>query len=156
MMNSRSLQTTLTGVSYLDSVLASFSVIRGLTLSIVLFLLTFIPAPVLGEHENTTSSAFLPTWRLLANEQKQQFIAGYLQGFSDAAKLTNIAIGFIDENPGKARETLEQLQRIYDSSGLTPSEIVEYVDKFYSDPDNKAAGLSVAVSAARATARSKS
>jgi hypothetical protein len=92
---------------------------------------------------------FLPTWKLLNQEQKQQFIAGYLFGWNDAAQITAIVAGFAKENPEQAQRGLEKLQSLYDVGNLKPGAIAREVDTFYSDPSNSSAGLSRAVSFAK-------
>lgn len=96
-----------------------------------------------------SESPFLPTWRLLNPEQKQQFIAGYLFGWNDAARITGIVAGYVKDNPGEAQRGLEKLQSLYDVNELKPSAIAREVDEFYRDPANGNAGLSLAVSQAK-------
>jgi hypothetical protein len=92
---------------------------------------------------------FLPTWKLLNSEQKQQFIAGYLFGWNDAAQITAIVAGFVKENPEQAQKGLEKLQTLYSVGDLRPQAIAREVDAFYNDPSNSSAGLSRAVSYAK-------
>lgn len=96
-----------------------------------------------------SESPFLPTWRLLNAEQKQQFIAGYLFGWNDAARITEIVASFVKENPDQAQQGLERLKSVYDLRELKPTAIAREVDRFYADPSNGNAGLSLAVTFAR-------
>lgn len=91
-----------------------------------------------------SSESFLPTWKLLSNKDKQQFIAGYLQGLRDAQKITSIASGFVRDNPEKAIDALERLEGLYETK-VPPGRLVEGIDAFYSDSMNMDASLSVAV-----------
>lgn len=93
---------------------------------------------------------FLPTWKLLTRDQKRDFVAGYVQGWRDAAQVTDIAIGYVRENPKQAVEGLEKIRRLYDLSNLRSDGLVDGVDGFYSDPKNASATLSAAVTAVRA------
>lgn len=93
--------------------------------------------------------AFLPVWKLMSGQEKLQFIAGYIQGWKDAAKVTDIAIDYVKSNPTEAVDGLERIRRLYGLSGVRPSQIVDEVDDFYSDPDNMNSPLSVAVTAAK-------
>lgn len=95
------------------------------------------------------SDPFLPTWKLLSPEAKEQFIAGYLQGWRDAEKVTDIATQYVKENPQKALEGLEKIRALYDMSAYKSSAIVEHIDLFYKDPSNASSSLSKAVSGAR-------
>jgi hypothetical protein len=106
-------------------------------------------APALADESKT----FLPTWRLLTAEQKQQFMAGYLMGLSDASEVTDIAIEYVQQNPKQAVESLSQLKRVYDMSLLSPREVAKEVDLFYADTNNKDKALTAAVSAARGKLR---
>jgi hypothetical protein len=94
------------------------------------------------------SVSFLPVWKLMTREQKQEFIAGYVWGWRDAAKVTEIAISYIKENPREAIEGLERVKALYDLSELKPGLLVEALDRFYANPENRNASLSRAVSAA--------
>lgn len=103
----------------------------------------------LKDSSQATQSSFLPVWKLLNMPQKQQFVAGYLQGWRDAATVTDIAIAYIKENPHDAINGLERIKTLYDLSGLKPELVVQAIDKFYADPDNGNAPLSLAITAAR-------
>lgn len=100
--------------------------------------------------QNREQLPFLPTWKLLSRDQKRDFVAGYIQGWRDAAQVTDIAIGYVRDNPKQAVEGLEKIRRLYDLSSVRADGLVEGVDGFYSDPKNAAATLSAAVTAVRA------
>jgi len=106
------------------------------------------PPAVTGNDINAPSS-FLPIWKLLSRPEKLQFIAGYIQGWRDAAKVTDIAISFVRENPQQAVEGMERVRALYELSDLKPDLVVNQLDQFYADPDNRQAPLSRAISAAR-------
>lgn len=93
--------------------------------------------------------AFLPTWKLLNNEAKEQFIAGYLQGWKDAGDVTDVVKEYVKENPQKAIEGLDQIKQLYDVSSVRPSQIVALIDEYFKEPGNGNASLSRAVSAAK-------
>jgi hypothetical protein len=94
-----------------------------------------------------------PVWRLLTHEQKTQYLAGYVQGWKDASRVTDIAIEFVKENPEDAVKGLEQLKSLYDLSDLSPSLLVVQIDNYLSSVENREAPLSLAISAARVGAR---
>jgi hypothetical protein len=100
-------------------------------------------------HAETSRGSFLPTWKLLSTEQKQQFIAGYIQGWRDAARVTDIAIGYVRTNPEKALDGLEGVKQLYDLSGVKPTQLAQEVDAFYADPENGGAPLSLAITSAK-------
>ncbi len=112
---------------------------------IAFFLLALFPSHVLLAD----STPFLPTWRLLTKEQKQQFISGYLQGWKDAGKITDVALEHIRKNPEQAVKALESIQGIYELSHHGPDILAREVDNFYSEPENSQASLSVAISSSR-------
>lgn len=97
------------------------------------------------------SSSFYPTWKLLGSKEKEQFVAGYIQGWKDAAQVTDIAISFVQDNPGKAVEGLEQVKGLYDVRDIRPGLLAGAIDDFYSRPENQGAALSLAVSAAKSS-----
>ena len=92
---------------------------------------------------------FLPTWKLLPDEAKRQFVAGYLHGWSDAAKVTDIAIDYVTGNPDEALDGLKRLKQLYNISGVQAEQLSEGISQFYTDPENAGAPLSKAVTAAR-------
>lgn len=102
---------------------------------------------------DSTQEGFLPTWKLLNQQEKQQFIAGYLHGWQDAAKVTDIAISYVRDNPGKAVEGLQSIRSVYDVGELRPADITDQIDRFFKDSANTTASLSKAISFARSQLR---
>lgn len=93
--------------------------------------------------------SFLPTWKLLKEQERQQFIAGYMFGWSDAAKVTDVAIQFVRENPTNAVEGLTKIRSLYDFKGLKADSVARQLDSFFSQPENRDATLSQAITAVR-------
>ena len=93
--------------------------------------------------------SFLPTWKLLSSQEKQQFISGYVQAWRDAASVNDVVIGYIKSNPDKAAQSLDSIRSIYDFSGVPVEQLVRGIDDFYADPEHQAAPLSKAVSGAK-------
>ena len=121
----------------------------GVTGSILL-ITTLVCIPSIGVSEGIEDSSFLPVWQLLNREQKQQFLAGYLQGMKDAAKMTDVLGGFVKDNPASATESLQRLKGIYlNLSQVTPDSLASEIDIFFADPKNREAPLSRAVTGAR-------
>lgn len=116
-------------------------------LSLLLFLSALL-FPLVSRSEEPPP-AFYPTWKLLSFAEKQQFVAGYIYGWRDAARVTDVVISYVKDNPGKAIEGLEQVKGLYDLGDLKPAILAQAIDTFFEDPDNKSAGLSQAVSAAK-------
>ena len=93
------------------------------------------------------ADSFGATWKLLNQTQKEQFIAGYLQGFRDASKVTELTINYLEENPNKVDEGLRTLKALYNVEGSRPSAIVPRLDEYFRD--NSQASLSQALSAVK-------
>ena len=98
-------------------------------------------------------NSFSPTWRLMQNQEKQQFIAGYIQGWRDAAKMTDIAISYVRSNPERAVEGLEGIRSLYNLGSVKPSQLVQEIDAFYADPENNTSPLSAAITSAKTRLR---
>ena len=98
-------------------------------------------------------ASFLPIWKLLSHGEKQQFIAGYIQGWKDAAKVIDVAIAYVRDNPKQALQSLERIKSLYLLSDAKATAIVERIDDFYTKPENRDAPLSLAISAACANRR---
>ena len=119
---------------------------------LVLAALSFIlHAAALSADES--SASFVPTWKLLNNEAKQQFIGGYLQGWKDAERVTAIALDYVKENPQKAVEGLEKIRALYDMQGLAPDELIRVLDAYFSQVEHKDATLSPAINASKQVLR---
>lgn len=106
-----------------------------------------------GLRAEEEKASFLPTWKLLNPQEKQQFMAGYLYGWRDAAKVTDIAISYVKEHPQKAVEGLESIRSLYDVSGFNSSSVAHEVDGFFQDSDNRDASLTAAISYAKSRLR---
>ena len=100
-------------------------------------------------EDGAKPAPFLPTWQLLNTEQKQQFVSGYLYGWREAARIADIVIGFVRENPDQAIRGLEKLRSVYTSSDDRPIAMVRGIDAFFADPKNAQADFAVALNAAR-------
>ena len=115
-----------------------------------LLLILFHTPPLLAEDG---PNPFYPNWKLLKQEEKTQFIAGYLRAWEDAQKTLSIVGEFVEENPDSAASSVKKIKRIYDFSSLKADTVVREVDAFYGDSDNQKEPLSRAVTAARARLR---
>jgi hypothetical protein len=98
---------------------------------------------------SSNTDSFAPTWKLLHTAEKQQFLSGYLYGWRDAAKVIDVAISYVHANPERAVEGLQGIKSLYNLSGLKPTQLVDSIDQFYTDPENQSAPLSAAITAAR-------
>ncbi|MCB0352732.1 MAG: hypothetical protein KDD64_04380 [Bdellovibrionales bacterium] len=114
---------------------------RSITLCVSLIVASW-SHPALSESQQS----FLPTWKLMSDSQKKTFVSGYLHSLEDAAQVTDLAISHIRENPSQAVESLEQIRRLYDTRHVQADVLVALLDDYYSEPDNKDAPLSRAVS----------
>jgi hypothetical protein len=104
---------------------------------------------VIAESEPPTIDNFSVTWKHLSDEQRSQIVTGYLFGWRDAARITDIAIEYVKSNPAKAVEGLEKLKSLYDFSGLQPDVVVSRLNRFYEQPDNRGKPLSAALSSVK-------
>jgi hypothetical protein len=103
----------------------------------------------LTEGTSAPEPSFSPTWKLLRNDAKQQFIAGYLFGWRDAKRVTEVAIEYVRENPSEAVSGLERIRGLYNMEGITAESMVRELDTFFSESEGKDATLSQAITAAR-------
>ncbi|MEZ4753108.1 MAG: hypothetical protein R3A13_02220 [Bdellovibrionota bacterium] len=122
---------------------------KKILLSIIFSLIFTSLTSISAFAENT---AFLPTWKMLNDEEKQHFISGYLYAWQDASSVTDIAIGFIKDNPKQAVKSLESIKGLYNVAGIRPMSLASEIDEFYKQPENKDASLSKAVSYAKSRA----
>ena len=53
-----------------------------------------------------------------------------VQGWRDAASVTDVAIAYVREQPQNAVEVLEKIRRLYESSTM-PDALVPRIDEFY-------------------------
>ena len=121
--------------------------------ALVLCSATVLHAEESSSGKQSVGQAIYPVWKLLTREQKMQFVAGYVQGWKDASKVTDIAIGFVRDNPNEAVSGLEKLKSLYDLSDVSPSLITTQLDGFFARTENQSASLSLAISTARSGLR---
>jgi hypothetical protein len=119
--------------------------------SLLLLTLLLLPLQLSASQEEASTDPFYPVWKLLNTEQKQQFIAGYLRGWLDAARVTDVAIEFVEAHPQQALSGLRRLKQLYAVGELAPDSIVRGIDRFYGDPENHKLPLSSALSSARSS-----
>ncbi|MCI5066179.1 hypothetical protein MRY87_10680 [bacterium] len=96
-----------------------------------------------------TNTSFYPTWKLLKSNERKLFVSGYLQGWRDSKRVTEILKSHVKENPENAVASLEKVSQLYSTADIPIETLVERITAFYSDPENHGAPLSVAVSASR-------
>lgn len=111
--------------------------------------LVFLFCATLTARQGMAQGSFLPSWKLMNAQEKQHFIAGYVQGWRDAQQVTDITISYVKKNPANAVSGLEKMRSLYDLSGAKPELLARAIDVFYMDPANGNASLSSAVTAAR-------
>lgn len=87
---------------------------------------------------------FLPTWKLMNQDAKRQFVAGYLFGLKDAENVLDIAIQYIQENPNKAIEGLKKIKSVYQHEDAKPDKIAKAMDEYFSDTANAKSTLATA------------
>ncbi len=124
-----------------------FGVKSALSVGLLWHLLFFVP--VQAESKVAQEATFLPTWKLLTNQGKQQFVAGYLFGWRDAGRVTDAAIEYAREHPNNAVSGLEKVREIYNMEGLTAEGMVRELDSFFAESAGREATLSQAITAAR-------
>ena len=107
------------------------------------------PLAVMAESKVVAEMAFLPTWKLLGNDGKLQFVAGYLFGWRDAKRAMDVAAEFVKEHPEGAINGLERIRELYDTEGLTPDVVVKELDSFFLEAERRSATLSQAITAVR-------
>ena len=107
---------------------------------IVLFIALFC----VFSTELRAEEPFLPTWKLMSQDAKRQFVAGYLFGLKDAENVLDIAIQYIQENPNKAIEGLKKIKSVYEHEDAKPDKIAKAMDEYFADNANAKSTLATA------------
>lgn len=102
-------------------------------------------AAALSVTDAVADEPFLPTWKLLKGSERSQFIAGYLYGWRDAARVTDAAIEFVKENPTEAIDGLQKIRSLYAGTDSTPDVVASALDSFFSKSENSDATLAQAI-----------
>lgn len=123
------------------------------TLAITIGVVAFGMGQHLAIAQSKSASPFLPIWKLLSQQQKINFLSGYLHAWADADQVLGIAASYVEENPENAAGAIDQLRALYNFEGISPEVAQKEVDQFYSDAENQAAPLSRAISKIRRTNR---
>ena len=97
-------------------------------------------------------ATFGPTWKLLSADQKRQFVAGYLQAWQDAGKVTEALAAFSREKPEQLAQSFDKILAIFDVARLSPDTVARELDRIFSDPETRELTLAEAMSSARAAA----
>ncbi len=116
--------------------------------NIIIFLFISLIIPLFASAEGG-GAPFLPTWKLMSQRDREQFVAGYIQGWRDASSFTDIAIQYVQESPNEALDSLIQLRKVYEVKDLRPALMSEAINDFFKDSSNENAPLSQAVSYAK-------
>ncbi|MCB9030670.1 MAG: hypothetical protein H6619_06420 [Deltaproteobacteria bacterium] len=103
-------------------------------------------APIVNASEPDT---FYPVWKHLSYSDKQQFIAGYLQALEDTREVLQITKEYVQSNPEKAIQSLDKVDKLYTSRGLSSSSIVKEIDQLYQKQENRNARFSLLVNSAQ-------
>jgi len=92
---------------------------------------------------------FLPTWKNLKPNEKQLYIAGYLNGLRDTEEVVSIAAEYVEKNPALVAQTLKKVQQLCSVSDVGAGALVPEIDAYYSKLENQSAALSLALSSAQ-------
>ncbi len=113
-------------------------------------LLTLLILPVMAPvTQADTPKSFYPTWKLMKPAEKKRFLAGYIHGWQDAKRVTDILVDHVESQPDDAVKSLEKVRDIYGIADIPVDELLRRVTTFYSEIENHDAPLSVAMSSGR-------
>lgn len=115
----------------------------------LLFTLTTAFCSLFFANFALSEEGFSSTWKLLSPDAKEQFLAGYVKGWNDAAGVTDVVAEFVKDNPQKAVDGLKKIRTLYDLSAFKASALAKEIDGFFKDPQNASASLSKAVTYAK-------
>ncbi len=121
-----------------------------IVLCFIALFVSFAMAESTADDEHAVPQSFLPTWKLLNPQEKQLFISGYLHGWKDAARVTELVQQHVTEHPEQTLKSLRTIRSIYDLGGKNTRSLgplVKGIDEFYANPDNARAALSRAITA---------
>ncbi len=99
---------------------------------------------------SASDEEFGPTWKLLKPEEKRQFLAGYIYGWQDAARVTDATIEFAENNPQEVISGLKRVRQLYSFGDQEASALTNLVDTFFAKVENRRATLAQAITAAKA------
>jgi len=119
-------------------------------LLVTLYILTSLCFALLAppaQIANAQEQQFYTSWKLMNNQEKQQFIAGYMMAYANARKIAELTAQYSEHEPAKALESLRKLPNFFTIPNISPGILTQEVDTFYSDPENWSANFSKAVSA---------
>ena len=101
------------------------------------------------QAEVPAATPFAETWKMMSSLEKQQFAAGYLFGLRDAARMQDVTLSYIRENPTQAISGIERIRDILSAEGASPDTLVRSVDEYFNDAKNRNATITMAMSRAR-------
>lgn len=107
------------------------------------------PIAVVQEAKADSNASFYPIWNLLKPEERKMFVSGYLHGWRDSKRVTEILLTHVADKPDSAVSSLEKVRDIYKVSEVPVEQLLSRLTEFYMDPANHNASLSVAISSSR-------
>lgn len=98
-----------------------------------------------GSAQPALEAPIYPIWRLMDDNAKKQFLAGYLYGFREARSLGEIAVEFSKSKPQDLEEGLSSILQHYRLTSLAPDKLSPLLDEYLKSPERQQDSLRLAI-----------
>lgn len=119
-------------------------VVRSCRQALAAILLVASPSAAVAQSSSSETPIY-PIWRLMDEQAKRQFIAGYLYGFRDARALGEIAVEFSKQNPPDLAQGLSALLSHYQLTRMRPEQLVPLIDEHLEDTSHHSESLRIII-----------
>ena len=86
-----------------------------------------------------------PVWRLMDDNAKRQFLAGYLYGFREARSLGEVALEYSKTKPQDLESGLSAILQHYKLTTLAPDKLAPLLDEYLQAPERQNDSLRLAI-----------
>ena len=100
---------------------------------------------LLAQAQPPAEVPIYPTWHLMDEAGKKQFLAGYLYGFREARSLGEIAVEYSKSKPQDLEQGLEKLLQHYKLTTLSPDRLAPLLDQYFESPERQQDSLRLAI-----------
>lgn len=82
-----------------------------------------------------------PTWQLMDDDAKRQFLAGYIFGHREARALGEVVVEYLRQNPQADPDDVAGVLEHYRLTSMTSNQLVPLIDQYLKNPEHQKQSL---------------
>lgn len=115
-----------------------------LTVVVCSFGKLFLGSPAVAADQDKEIPIY-PTWRLMNDEARRQFTAGYIFGHREAKALGEVVVEYLKQNPNPKAEEVAAVLNHYRLTTMTANQLVPMIDEHLGEPENQRQSMRVII-----------